>query len=316
MESMDQRPADAASSLAERILPPRFWPYARLARLDRPVGWQLLVLPCFWSEALAAIAQGRLPSLWHLLLFTIGAIAMRGAGSTWNDFLDRDIDRQVARTRQRPLANGTVTPRQALLFILFQGLIGFVVLIQFNMFAVLLGIASLALVALYPLAKRYTAHPQVVLGLVFSWGALMGWATAFGSLSAPAYLLYVATLFWIIGYDTIYAMQDIEDDAMLGIGSTALTYGSKALVVVSLCYALTVIFAIFACITATPGGFSPMPLVAAAFAGGLAVQIFTLRKSGVPAPGPVALELFKSNAVLGTWVALMLLGTATLRVVL
>jgi 4-hydroxybenzoate polyprenyltransferase len=307
METLDRRPADAASSLAERLLPQSLWPYARLARLDRPVGWQLLLIPCLWSEALAALAQNRVPSVWHILLFTIGAIAMRGAGSTWNDVLDRDIDRQVERTRNRPLANGSVTLRQALIFMMIQALVGFLVLIQFNLFTIVLGIASLLLVALYPLAKRVTGHPQIVLGLVFGWGALVGWAAAFGALAQPALLLYAATVFWIIGYDTIYAMQDIEDDAMVGIGSTALTYGKNAFAIVSICYGLTVIFAVLAIGAASRNGWLMAAPVGTVLGTGLALQIYVLHKKGVPAPGPVALNLFKSNAILGAVIALLLM---------
>jgi 4-hydroxybenzoate polyprenyltransferase len=306
MEMTDRRPADAANSLVERLLPKPLWPYARLARLDRPVGWQLLLIPCLWSEGLAAIAQQRLPSLWHILLFAIGAIAMRGAGSTWNDFLDRDIDRQVARTRERPLANGSVTPRQALLFIVFQSLIGFAVLIQFNLFTILLGIGSLMLVALYPLAKRFTGHPQIVLGLVFSWGALVGWAAAFGSLAAAAYWLYAATVLWIIGYDTIYAMQDIEDDAIVGIGSTALTYGKSASTVVALCYLASALCFAMAMKTAK---LPYQPLLIGAwtyFALGLRAQFHRLRQEGHPPPPATAMALFRSNVETGLMTALII----------
>ena len=305
MSETDLRPQDAKTSFVDHIVPLALRPYARLARLDRPVGWQLLLIPCLWSQALAALAVNRAPSLYSILLFTLGAIAMRGAGSTWNDFLDRDIDRQVERTRNRPLAVGTVAPRQALAFIAVQCLIGLLVLVQFNWFAIGVGVASLGLVALYPLAKRYISHPQIVLGAVFSWGALMGWAGMIGSLSLAPSLLYFATMAWIIGYDTIYAMQDIEDDAMIGIGSTARVYGHHALWFVGICYAVAMISFGAALWLVTPNWLARCSVLL--LAAGLILQLSRLAQAGVPAPAPVALALFKSNAMLGAAVAAMLL---------
>ena len=197
-------------------------PYLRLARIDRPIGWWLLMWPCWWSAALAAIAAGSsLPNLWHLFLFWAGAVVMRGAGTTWNDLLDRNIDAGVERTRNRPLPAGQVTPKQAFAFAIGLSLIGFIILIQFNLFAILLGIASLAVVAIYPLMKRITSWPQAVLGLAFSWGALMGWAGACGRRELAPVLLYVGAILWTSGYDTIYAHQDRRDDAIIGVRSTA-----------------------------------------------------------------------------------------------
>ena len=201
-------------------------PYARLARWERPIGWQLLLWPCWWSAALAAIAGGAaFPNPWHLVLFMIGAIAMRGAGCTYNDLVDQDIDDKVARTRSRPLPSGQVTPLQAKVFLVAQALVGLAVLLQFNTFAILLGIASLAVVAVYPFMKRVTNWPQLFLGLAFSWGALMGWAAAFGDLDWPPVALYLGGILWTIGYDTIYAHQDKEDDALVGVKSTARLFG-------------------------------------------------------------------------------------------
>ena len=203
-------------------------PFLRLARADRPIGGWLLMWPCFWSAALAAEAKGwRLPDLWHLALFFIGAHVMRGAGCAWNDFLDRDIDGKVERTRSRPLPSGEISARAALVFMLALALIGLAVLLQFNPFVRLLGVLSLAPVAIYPLMKRITHWPQAVLGLAFGWGALMGWAGEFGSLALPPLLLYAAAIAWIIGYDTIYAHQDREDDALIGVKSTALKFGAS-----------------------------------------------------------------------------------------
>jgi 4-hydroxybenzoate polyprenyltransferase len=218
-----------------RVLPRAVWPYAQLARWDRPIGWELLLWPCWWSAALAASAYARpgdplaalLPSLWTLLLFLIGAIAMRGAGCTYNDLVDEDIDNQVERTRSRPLPSGQVSRRQAWTFLVAQALVGLAVLLQFNGFAVGLGIASLAVVAVYPFMKRITDWPQFVLGLAFSWGALMGWAAEFGDIDGPAVLLYAGSILWVIGYDTIYAHQDKEDDAIVGVRSTARLFGDN-----------------------------------------------------------------------------------------
>ncbi len=197
-------------------------PYLRLARLDRPIGWWLLMWPCQWAAGLAAVAGGMAyPNPWHVFLFWIGAVVMRGAGSTWNDILDRNIDGNVERTRNRPIPSGQVTARNALIFAIVFSLIGFLVLIQFNLFTILLGIGSLAIVAIYPLMKRITMWPQAVLGLAFSWGALVGWSAEFASLAAPAFLLYGGSILWTVGYDTIYAHQDRRDDAIIGVRSTA-----------------------------------------------------------------------------------------------
>ena len=213
-------------NLVDRFAPDWLKPYGRLARWDRPIGWWLLLWPCWWSATLAAIAAERpLPVLWHMLLFLIGAIAMRGAGCTYNDLLDRNIDARVARTRDRPIPSGAVRPRQALLFLAAQALVGALVLLQFNRFTVLLGLASLALVAIYPLMKRVTNWPQFVLGLAFSWGALVGWSAFFGTLSPAPVLLYAGAVLWTVAYDTIYALQDKEDDAVIGVRSTARLFG-------------------------------------------------------------------------------------------
>ncbi|MBF2717030.1 4-hydroxybenzoate octaprenyltransferase [Agrobacterium vitis] len=210
-----------------RLLPRAVWPYAQLARWDRPIGWELLMWPCFWSSALAAnflASSGALPVLTfiaHLLLFFVGSVAMRGAGCTYNDLVDEKIDMEVARTRSRPLPSGRVTRGQAKLFIVAQLVVGAAVLFCFNGFSILLGLASLAIVVIYPFAKRFTDWPQFFLGLAFSWGGLMGWAGLTGSMSIAAMLLYVAAVVWTIGYDTIYAHQDKEDDALIGVRSTA-----------------------------------------------------------------------------------------------
>lgn len=225
----EQRVADAAPGNWVDAWAPRSWrPYLRLARADRPIGVWLLLWPCWWALALAGLHTGAsYPDPWFMLLFGIGALAMRAAGCTWNDIVDRDYDTRVARTRSRPIASGQISVRAALVFMCVLCLIGLGVLLQFNWFSVLLGISSLCIVATYPFMKRFTYWPQVVLGLAFSWGALMGWAVVMESLSAAPLLLYLGAVSWTIGYDTIYAHQDKEDDALLGLKSTALKFGDK-----------------------------------------------------------------------------------------
>jgi len=219
--------ADAAPGNWVDAYAPASWrPYLRLARLDRPIGAWLLLFPCWWSLAMAELSHGQpYPNLWWLFLFAVGALVMRGAGCAWNDIVDRDYDALTARGAGRPIPSGQLSVAAALIFAGALSLIGLLVLIQFNGFAILLGMASLLLVAVYPFMKRLTYWPQVVLGLAFNWGALMGWAAANGSLDLPPLLLYVGAVLWTIGYDTIYAHQDREDDLMLGLKSTALTFG-------------------------------------------------------------------------------------------
>jgi len=212
-------------------------PYARLARWDRPIGWWLLLLPCWWSAALAGnVAGARWPDFAHLVLFLIGAVAMRGAGCTYNDIVDRELDAGVARTRSRPIPSGQVSVRGAKIFLVLQALAGLAVLLTFNGFSIVLALCSLLVVAAYPFMKRITDWPQLVLGLAFSWGALMGWSAWFGSLSLPPVLLYAGCVLWTIGYDTIYALQDIEDDKLMGVRSTARLFGDRAREIVGLLY--------------------------------------------------------------------------------
>lgn len=208
----------------DRRVPASIRPYLRLARVDRPVGIWLLMLPCWWGVALAergAVA----PSL--LLLFAAGAVVMRGAGCTFNDIVDREYDARVARTATRPIPAGEVTVPQAVAFLLLQMLIGLCVLLTFNDFAILVGLAAVPLIFIYPFMKRITYWPQAFLGLAFNWGALIGWAAVRGQLDPPALALYAAGVFWTLGYDTIYAHQDKEDDALVGVKSTALRLGGR-----------------------------------------------------------------------------------------
>jgi 4-hydroxybenzoate polyprenyltransferase len=222
-----------------RLLPDWARPYGRLMRLERPIGWQLLFWPCAFGSLLASIAAD-VPVLqwWHLVLFFVGSIIMRGAGCTLNDIADRDIDAKVARTALRPIPAGEVSARNAAVFLVGLLAAGFLILIQFNLFTIGVGIASLALVVIYPFMKRITNWPQVVLGLVFSWGALVGWTAQTESFGWPMVAIYSASVIWIIGYDTIYAFQDIEDDSQIGIGSSALALGEKAKPFVGACYAV------------------------------------------------------------------------------
>ncbi len=211
----------------ERYLPDAALPYAQLMRLERPVGWWLLLLPCWWGLTLAHVAQHSALNWIYAVLFFIGAVVMRGAGCVVNDLADRKFDASVERTKNRPLASGRVSVFSALVFLAALCLAGLLVLLQFNWFTVTTGAASLLIVAIYPFMKRITYYPQVILGLAFNWGALLGWAALFGSLAAPAILLYVGGIAWTLGYDTIYAHQDKEDDILIGVKSTALKFGDS-----------------------------------------------------------------------------------------
>ena len=221
----------------DRYAPDWLRPYARLARWDRPIGFWLLFWPCGFSLGMAAVktpAAGF--NWWALALCLVGAIVMRGAGCTFNDIVDRDIDTKVERTRLRPIPSGQVSVRNAILFMIAQALVGLLVLIQFNLLTVAVGTASLVLVAIYPFMKRVTWWPQFFLGLAFSWGALVGWTAQTGALSPAPLLLYLGCILWTIGYDTIYALQDIEDDALIGVKSTARLFGRRTRMLVALFY--------------------------------------------------------------------------------
>ena len=209
----------------DRLMPGALQPYLRLARVDRPIGTWLLLLPCWWSVALATPGW---PNIGLLMLFAIGSVVMRGAGCTLNDIADRDFDGRVARTATRPIPSGQITVSQALAFLGFQLFTGLLVLLQFNTFTVAVGMMSVALIAIYPFMKRVTHWPQLVLGFTFNWGALLGWSAVHGSLGAPAVALYFAGIFWTLGYDTIYAHQDKEDDMLIGVKSTAIKFGKAS----------------------------------------------------------------------------------------
>ena len=267
-----------------------------------------MLMPCWWSAALAAGIAGEVRQLpLTLALFLAGAFVMRGAGCTWNDITDRDLDAQVERTRSRPIPAGQVSVKQAAVFLVVQALIGLTVLLQFNRFAVMTGIASLLIVAVYPFMKRITWWPQIVLGLAFSWGALMGFAVTLGRIDAPALLLYLGSIAWVIGYDTIYAHQDAEDDALIGIKSTALLFGARTRPALMVFYGLAVI--LIGAALALAGAGVPAWIGLAAFAGHLVWQIARL-EIGDPA---LCLRLFKSNRDAGLLLFAGVLVDAVLR---
>jgi 4-hydroxybenzoate polyprenyltransferase len=213
-----------AGDWVDRWLPRWAEPYARLARLDRPIGTWLLLFPGWWGVALAGPTR---PDPWLLLLFAVGAVVMRGAGCTLNDIADRDYDGRVARTRFRPIPSGRVSVKQAATFMAAQLAVGAAILLSFNRLSIILGVGVLALIATYPFMKRITHWPQLFLGLNFNWGALLGWTAVTGGLSWPPVLLYLGGICWTLGYDTIYAHQDKEDDARIGVKSSALALGER-----------------------------------------------------------------------------------------
>lgn len=276
------------------LLPAAFRPFALLARFDRPIGWWLL----FWPCAFALTLSGGAFSHWSLLLWMLlGAIAMRGAGCVYNDIVDRDLDAQVARTASRPLASGAVSLKAAWIWLLSLCAIGLLVLVQLRLEAQLVALCSLALVAAYPFMKRITWWPQLWLGLVFSWGALVAWIAVTGTADAAMLWLYGGTIFWVIGYDTIYAMQDREDDALVGIRSSALRMGEHIRGGVAFCYALALIGWGVAIWHIRPQGQALIALAPAALH--LAYQVATLKKDGSN-----ALDHFRANRFTGMLVAL------------
>ena len=275
-EARPARVPDAArDNWADRIAPAAAIPYVRLARFDRPAGAWLLLFPCWWSQLLAQVSIGQtLPNLWFMTLFAVGAFVMRGAGCTYNDIVDRDYDARVARTALRPIPSGQVSVRQAYAFAVFLCLVGLAALLQFNFATVVLGAASLVLVSLYPFAKRYTNWPQFVLGLTFKWGALVGWTAVTGSLGLATVALYAGCVCWTIAYDTIYAHQDKEDDALIGLKSTALHFGADTPRWLVAFYGAAVV--LWAAALVLAGAHWPSWIALAASAAHLAWQIVTL----------------------------------------
>lgn len=292
--------ADAPSgSWVYRVLPNVAWPLAQLARWDRPIGWQLLLWPCLWAAAMAAnAADGSLAVILpvlvlHIILFTIGAIAMRGAGCTYNDLVDHELDAKVERTRSRPLPAGRISRKNAKLFIIAQLAMGALVLFQFNWFTVILAIASLGIVAIYPFAKRFTDWPQFFLGLAFSWGALLGWSAVFHEISLASVSLYIAAVCWTIGYDTIYAHQDKDDDALIGVRSTARLFGENTKIWLLGLYGLTLCFMAIAFYLSGMGYISFISLVIVA-----ALFFWQIKVLNIDDPDQ-CLALFKFNSKVG-----------------
>jgi 4-hydroxybenzoate polyprenyltransferase len=272
------------------LLPAKARPFALLARFDRPIGWWLLYWPGAWAIALSGRAWLR----WDLLLwFLLGSVAMRGAGCVYNDIVDRDLDRQVARTRARPLASGAVSGKAAWIWLASLCLVGLAVLVQLRPLAAAIAVASLALVAAYPFMKRITWWPQAWLGLVFSWAALVGWAQAGDMDWAPGLTLYAGCIFWVIGYDTIYALQDMEDDALVGVRSSARRLGGSVRIGVLLFYALALALWSAAIWQLRPDLLALAALIPAAWH--LVWQVVTLK----PSDGDNALERFRSNRFAG-----------------
>ena len=278
-------------------LPAPLRPYASLMRLDRPIGSWLLYWPCGWSVALAGVG-----GKWSLFFWlALGAIAMRSAGCVYNDIVDRDLDKQVERTRLRPLASGRTSLRDAWVLTLGLCLVGLIVLLQLTCTAQLVALAAILPVVAYPYMKRITWWPQAWLGLVFSWGAVTGWPAVTGSLTAPAFWLWVGSIAWVIGYDTLYAIQDIEDDALVGVKSSARRLGRHAALGIGIFYAMALIGWGVAIWTVQPRSLALLSLAPAALH--LASQV----ARADPANGPLALALFRSNRLTGLLVFLAML---------
>lgn len=302
----DRAVADAVpGNWVDRRAPASLRPYLRLMRADRPIGAYLLMFPAWWSIALAAAHTGRAwPDPWLLIAFALGAFIMRGAGCTFNDIVDRDIDAKVARTASRPLPSGAVSPLRAWAFLGLLCALGLAILLTFNLFAIVLGAASLLLVAAYPYMKRLTWWPQVWLGLTINWGALLGWAAATGSLAPAPAALYAAGILWTVGYDTIYGHQDREDDILIGVKSASLALGRKTRPVVAAVYALTIVC--LAAAGALAGLHWVYYLVLAAGAAHLARQIRVL---DIDRP-EVCLAIFRSNRDFGAIVFIAIVAGA------
>lgn len=289
-------PADAdRGNWVDRFAPDFAKPYLRLIRADRPIGTWLLLIPCWWGLALAAAEFGVRPPMSWLgivgfgVLFAVGAFVMRGAGCAYNDIVDRDIDAKVDRTALRPIPSGQITVGAAAAFMAVLCLVGLAVLTQFNRQTILLGLASIALVAAYPFAKRITYWPQAWLGLTFNWGALLGYAAIAGALSWPAFILYAAGVSWTIAYDTIYAHQDKEDDALIGVKSTALRFGDQTQRWLIGFFAGTI--ALFA-LAGIFSGFTPLYFLALGLP---AAHFFLQLKQLNTEDSALCLEIFKSN---------------------
>lgn len=293
-----------AGDWIDRLTPAAARPYLRLMRLDRPIGSWLLLFPSWWSIALASDG---IPDWRLMILFAAGAVIMRGAGCVLNDIADRHFDARIARTQNRPIPSGEIGVPQAAAFLGLLLALGFLILVQLNVFAVLVGAASLALVAVYPFAKRITYWPQAVLGLAFNWGALLGWAAVRGELAPPAVVLYLAGIFWTLGYDTIYAHQDKEDDIMVGVKSTALKLGDATRPWLLVFYCAFAVLLTLAGYLAGLG--ATFAVVAVAAAGHLFWQAWFVNLSD-PAG---CLAVFKSNRIVGWTVLAGIVGVRLIQ---
>lgn len=286
------------SSRILNALPEHLKPYGILMRLDRPIGWWILLLPGWWAIVLAANAQGGM-SVWNwiaMALFWIGAIIMRGAGCVMNDLWDQDLDKKVARTANRPLASGTLTQEQAIRFLVLLLGLGFCILLLLPPVAIALGVLSIPLIATYPLMKRFTFWPQAFLGLTFNFSALIGWAAVTNTIPVSAIILYGACILWTLGYDTIYAHQDKEDDALAGIKSTALKFGSDSMIWVAGFYAGAYLLIHLAFLLAGAGLVSHLILLGAGYH-----MLWQIHRWSPEEPD-TALSVFKSNTHFGFWV--------------
>ncbi|MFC3630116.1 4-hydroxybenzoate octaprenyltransferase [Paracoccus angustae] len=306
MQSRTERPdavVDAPKgNWVDTLAPPAWRPWLRLSRADRPIGTWLLLLPCWWGIGLAMMADApRWADLWIAVACALGALVMRGAGCTWNDITDRDIDGQVARTRSRPLPSGQVTLRGAYGWLAAQCLVGFAILLTLDRAAIWMGVASLALVAIYPFAKRFTWWPQVFLGLAFNWGVMLAYAAHMGRLDAAPVVAWAAGISWTIFYDTIYAHQDVEDDALIGVKSTARLFGKNSPRILAGFAALTVL--LLAVATFLTGRNLLMGYAGLA---GFAAHLGWQLRNFQPEQGSVCLRLFRSNRDAGLILALFL----------
>ena len=301
----NQAPADAVHANWVTHMPPRLRPWLQLMRLDRPVGTWLLLWPCIFGLLLGAAAEERRFLEWrdyyYVILFAVGALVMRGAGCAFNDIIDRDIDAQVARTRGRPIPSGAITPKQALMLLAGLCLVGLIILLQFNWFAVALGAASLLLVAAYPFMKRITWWPQAWLGLTFNWGALLGFAAQTGRLDVGVAMLYAGLVFWTLGYDTIYAHQDKDDDELIGVKSTARLFGADSRKWILRFYAIAFTLILAAGFTEHAG----WPFAFVMLAAG-AHMLWQVRQLNINNPES-CLAVFRSNRDTGALIALAFL---------
>jgi 4-hydroxybenzoate polyprenyltransferase len=301
----NQAPADAVHANWVTHMPPRLRPWLQLMRLDRPVGTWLLLWPCIFGLLLGAAAEERRFLEWrdyyYVILFAVGALVMRGAGCAFNDIIDRDIDAQVARTRGRPIPSGAITPKQARMLLAGLCLVGLIILLQFNWFAVALGAASLLLVAAYPFMKRITWWPQAWLGLTFNWGALLGFAAQTGRLDVGVAMLYAGLVFWTLGYDTIYAHQDKDDDELIGVKSTARLFGADSRKWILRFYAIAFTLILAAGFTEHAG----WPFAFVMLAAG-AHMLWQVRQLNINNPES-CLAVFRSNRDTGALIALAFL---------